>query len=97
MTQWINKVFHSFHSFIFFFTAPAKPAKPGAEGTDIDKVKITYNFNVGGGYTHEFRVMYRKKSKLPRNSDNSAAALHPLPLEKLWLIYHYNVFEIFQI
>lgn len=92
---WINKIFHSFHSFNFvYFIAPAKPAKPGAEGTDIDAVKVTYNFATGGGYTHEFRVMYRKKSKFSQNSDNSAPALHPVPLERLWL-FNFVVVEIF--
>ena len=44
-------------------TAPAKPNRPTVEGTDVDKVRVTYNFGLGGGYTHEFLVMYRKKSR----------------------------------
>lgn len=47
-----------------YFTAPAKPRKPTVVGTAVDKVKVTYEFGLGGGYTHEFRVMYRKKCKL---------------------------------
>ena len=47
----------------FFFSAPAKPEKPTVEGTGADKVKVTYNFGLGGGYTHEFLVMYRRKCK----------------------------------
>lgn len=46
------------------FTAPAKPKKPTVSGTAIDKVNVIYNFDIGGGYTHEFRVMYRKKCEL---------------------------------
>ncbi|KAL9959377.1 hypothetical protein ACROYT_G032696 [Oculina patagonica] len=42
-------------------SAPAKPEKPTVVGTKVDSVKVTYNFGLGGGYTHEFRVMYRKK------------------------------------
>ena len=46
------------------FTAPAKPRRPTVSGTAIDEVNVIYNFDVGGGYTHEFRVMYRKKCEL---------------------------------
>lgn len=45
------------------YTAPAKPNKPTVEGTAVDEVRVTYNFGLGGGYTHEFLVMYRKKGK----------------------------------
>ena len=48
---------------IFFFSAPAKPARPTAEGVAVDKVRVTYKFGLGGGYTHEFLVMYRRKCK----------------------------------
>lgn len=37
------------------------PNRPNVEGLDVDKVKVTYIFGLGGGYTHEFLVMYRKK------------------------------------
>lgn len=30
-------------------------------GIVIDKVNVIYNFDIGGGYIYEFRVMYRKK------------------------------------
>ena len=46
-----------------FVSAPAKPERPTVEGTGEDEVKVTYNFRLGGGYTHEFLVMYRKKCK----------------------------------
>ena len=46
-----------------FLSAPAKPERPTVEGTGVDEVKVTYNFDLGGGYTHEFLVMYRKKCK----------------------------------
>ena len=46
-----------------FLSAPAKPERPTVEGTGVDEVKVTYNFGLGGGYTHEFLVMYRKKCK----------------------------------
>lgn len=42
-------------------SAPAKPNKPTVTGTAIDTVNVIYNFGIGGGYTHDFRVMYRKK------------------------------------
>lgn len=42
-------------------SAPAKPKAPTVEPTAIDKVKVTYEFDVGGGYTHEFLVQYRQK------------------------------------
>lgn len=42
-------------------SAPAKPKKPTVTGTAVDAVNVIYNFDIGGGYTHEFRVMYRKK------------------------------------
>ena len=44
-----------------FLSAPAKPERPTVEGTGVDEVKVTYNFGLGGGYTNEFLVMYRKK------------------------------------
>jgi len=46
-----------------YLTAPAKPNRPTVDGLDVDKVRVTYNFGLGGGYTHEFLVMYRKKCK----------------------------------
>ena len=46
-----------------FLSAPAKPERPTVEETGVDEVKVTYNFGLGGGYTHEFLVMYRKKCK----------------------------------
>ena len=46
-----------------FLSAPAKPERPTVEGTSVGEVKVTYNFGLGGGYTHEFLVMYRKKCK----------------------------------
>ena len=46
-----------------FLPAPAKPERPTVEGTDVGEVKVTYNFGLGGGYTHEFLVMYRTKCK----------------------------------
>ncbi|XP_022777595.1 fibronectin type III domain-containing protein-like, partial [Stylophora pistillata] len=42
-------------------SAPAKPKTPTVEPTAIDKVRITYIFGIGGGYTHEFLVQYRLK------------------------------------
>ena len=42
-------------------TAPAKPNRPKVQGLDVDQVEVTYIFGLGGGYTHEFLVMYRKK------------------------------------
>ena len=50
-------------NFLPLFLAPAKPEKPTVDGIAVDKVKVTYNFGLGGGYTHEFLVMYRKKGK----------------------------------
>ena len=46
-----------------FLSAPAKPERPTVEGAGVDEVKVTYNFGLGGGYTNEFLVMYRKKRK----------------------------------
>jgi len=46
-----------------FLSAPAKPERPTVEGTGVYEVKVTYNFGLGGGYTNEFLVMYRKKRK----------------------------------
>ena len=46
------------------FTAPAKPKKPTVLRTETDEVNVMYNFDSGGGYTYEFRVMYRKKCEL---------------------------------
>lgn len=43
------------------WSAPAKPNSPTVEGIDVDRVRVNYKFGVGGGYTHEFLVMYRKK------------------------------------
>ncbi|XP_073228624.1 fibronectin type III domain-containing protein-like [Porites lutea] len=43
------------------YAPPAKPERPTVEGTDVGEVKVTYNFGLGGGYTHEFLVMYRTK------------------------------------
>lgn len=65
--SFFNKFFLGIVSGInfFFFTAPAKPNKPTVTGTAIDTVNVIYNFGIGGGYTHDFRVMYRKKCKLP--------------------------------
>ena len=44
-----------------FLSAPRKPANPSVESIAVDKVRVTYNYSFGGGYTHEFLVMYRKK------------------------------------
>ena len=41
--------------------APAKPNRPIVVALDVDRVKVNYIFGLGGGYTHEFLVMYRKK------------------------------------
>ena len=49
--------------FLFTSIAPAKPEKPELEGTAVNKVRVYYKFGLGGGYTHEFLVMYRKKGK----------------------------------
>lgn len=54
-----------YFGFLFCFSAPAKPEKPTVSGTAVDAVNVVYNFGIGGGYTHEFRVMYRKKCELP--------------------------------
>ena len=60
-----------------FLSAPTKPERPTVEGTGVDEVKVTYNFGLGGGYTHEFLVMYRKKCKhtnvliIHKNYDNN--------------------------
>lgn len=43
------------------WSAPAKPNRPKVQGLDVDRVEVTYIFGLGGGYTHEFLVMYRKK------------------------------------
>ncbi|XP_068715034.1 hemicentin-1-like [Montipora foliosa] len=43
------------------WTSPAKPEKPVIEGTASDAVRVDYKFGLGGGYTHEFLVMFRKK------------------------------------
>ncbi|XP_068715039.1 fibronectin type III domain-containing protein-like isoform X4 [Montipora foliosa] len=43
------------------WSAPAKPEKPELERTAVNKVRVYYKFGLGGGYTHEFLVMYRKK------------------------------------
>ncbi|XP_068738238.1 fibronectin type III domain-containing protein-like [Montipora capricornis] len=43
------------------WSAPAKPEKPELEGKAVNKVRVYYKFGLGGGYTHEFLVMYRKK------------------------------------
>ncbi|XP_044183090.1 fibronectin type III domain-containing protein-like [Acropora millepora] len=43
------------------WAAPAKPEKPTVEGSAVDEVRVYYNFGLGGGYTHDFLVMYRKK------------------------------------
>ena len=43
--------------------APAKPEKPVIEGTASNAVRVDYKFGLGGGYTHEFLVMFRKKRK----------------------------------
>ena len=47
--------------YLLIFQAPAKPNKPTVEGIDVDRVRVDYKFGLGGGYTHEFLVMYRKK------------------------------------
>jgi len=45
-------------------SAPAKPEKPTVTVTGEPSVfKVTYNFGVGGGWTHEFKVLYRKKGE----------------------------------
>lgn len=43
------------------WAAPAKPEKPKVEGSAVDEVRVDYKFGLGGGYTHEFLVMFRKK------------------------------------
>ncbi|XP_022804608.1 fibronectin type III domain-containing protein-like [Stylophora pistillata] len=42
-------------------SAPAKPKAPKVKQTAIDKVRVIYNFGIGGGYTHEFLVQFRRK------------------------------------
>ena len=46
------------------FTAPAKPENPTvvAAGEPAAFI-VTYNFGIGGGWTHEFKVLYRKKGE----------------------------------
>jgi len=46
-----------------YSSAPAKPEKPTAVATGKDVISVMYNFGVGGGWTHEFKVLYRKKGK----------------------------------
>ena len=66
-----------------FLSAPAKPERPTVEGTGVDEVKVTYNFGLGGGYTHEFLVMYRKKCKHTWKCFNNSQQLRQQQQEKL--------------
>ena len=66
-----------------FLSAPAKPERPTVEGTGVDEVKVTYNFGLGGGYTHEFLVMYRKKCKHTWKCFNNSQKLRQQRQEKL--------------
>ena len=46
------------------FTAPAKPEKPTVMVTGEPSVfNVMYNFGIGGGWTHEFKVLYRKEGE----------------------------------
>ena len=66
-----------------FLPAPAKPERPTVEGTDVGEVKVTYNFGLGGGYTHEFLVMYRAKCKHSWKCFNNSQQLQQQQQEKL--------------
>ncbi|XP_020621934.1 hemicentin-1-like isoform X3 [Orbicella faveolata] len=45
-------------------SAPAKPEKPTVVVTgEPAAFNVTYNFGVGGGWTHEFKVLYKKKGE----------------------------------
>lgn len=44
-------------------SAPAKPEKPTVVATGKDAMSVIYHFAVGGGWTHEFKVLYRKKGE----------------------------------
>ena len=66
-----------------FLSAPAKPERPTVEETGVDEVKVTYNFGLGGGYTHEFLVMYRKKCKHTWKCFNNSQQLRQQQQEKL--------------
>ena len=53
------------------FTAPAKPEKPTVVVTgEPAAFNVTYNFGVGGGWTHEFKVLYKKKGENNNNNSN---------------------------
>ena len=47
----------------FVFSAPAKPLKPIVQQIGNGAVNVTYNFAVGGGWTHEFKVLYKMKGE----------------------------------
>ena len=51
-------------NFLCVFTAPAKPEDPTVVATgEPAAFNVAYNFGVGGGWTHEFKVFYRKKGE----------------------------------
>lgn len=43
--------------------APAKPKAPTVVQSLKGSFTVTYNFEVGGGWTSEFKVLYRKKGE----------------------------------
>ncbi|XP_068714967.1 neuroglian-like isoform X2 [Montipora foliosa] len=44
-------------------SVPAKPKVPEVVESGEGAVTVTYNFDVGGGWTSEFKVLYRKKGE----------------------------------
>ena len=45
------------------FSAPAKPDRPTVVETGKHVVSLKYNYGIGGGWTHQFKVLYRKQGK----------------------------------
>lgn len=43
------------------FSAPAKPDRPTVVETGKHVVNLKYNYGIGGGWTHQFKVLYRKQ------------------------------------
>ena len=53
----------SFNSFCSNLSVPAKPKVPEVVESGEGAVNVTYKFDVGGGWTREFKVLYRKKGE----------------------------------
>ena len=51
------------YDLLCMFLAPAKPDRPTVVGTGKHVVSLKYNYGIGGGWTHQFKVLYRKQGK----------------------------------